>query len=74
MSTKQKLLSMGLNVWGLDLFVESFLASTKLLISKAGGFTLDQTKLNFELNVRDRGDRNGRVKITIERLEDSTDG
>ena len=68
MSIKQKLLNMGLNVWGLDLFVESYLTQTKLLLDKGKKFSLKDAKLDFELIVKDRGDRNGKVRIIIERI------
>lgn len=69
MNIKQTLLDMGLNIWGLDLFVESYLSQTKFLLAQKK-VTLKDAKLDFQLVVRDRGDRNGKVRVTIERIEE----
>lgn len=67
-STKQQLLDMGINAFGLDLFIESYNKATNTLINNNEDFPKDNLTLEFDMEVFDRGDRNGSVKIKVERI------
>jgi len=65
---KRELLDMGLNVFGLDLFVESYNKATNTLLEENPDFPKKKLDLEFEVEVKERSGRNGSVKITIEKL------
>jgi len=65
---KRELLDMGLNVFGLDLFVESYNKATNTLLEEIPDFPKKKLDLEFEVEVKERSGRNGSVKITIEKL------
>ena len=67
-STKQQILNMGLNVWALDLLIESYNSATKKLLDNNSDFPKDKLNLAFTLDVKDRSDRNGKVRVTIEKI------
>jgi len=66
MGIKQKLIDMGLKVWGLDLFIESYNSTLKKLKDAGKELPNDAKKLDFVLHVKNRSDRNGSVRIIIQ--------
>lgn len=65
---KQQLLDMGLNVFGLDLFMESYNKATNALLKENPDFPRDKLILEFEVEIKERQDRNGIVRIKIEKV------
>lgn len=62
---KQQLLNMGLNVFGLDLFVESYNLTIKKLLDHDPNFPKDKLNLTMDYPCKRKDDKGGDCKITI---------
>lgn len=62
---KQQLLDMGLNVFGLDLFVESYNKTVHKLLKNNPDFPKDKLDLKFTYPCRKSDTRNGDCEITL---------
>lgn len=64
-STKQQLLNMGLNVFGLDLFVESYNKAVFNMLKNIPDFPKDKLNLSFTFLCRKQDERTGDCEITV---------
>ena len=65
MGLKQQLLDMGLNVWGLDLFVESYNGTVFKMLKANPDFPKDKLNLEFTYPCRRSDEKGGDCEITI---------
>lgn len=65
MGLKQQLLDMGLNVFGLDLFVESYNKTIMSMLKSDPDFPKDKLNLEFTYPCRKSDERNGDCEITM---------